>query len=333
MRDYKFNTESNNSLIVSPIGNNSIIYDYLKLKADTTMGTLSATNRRVLILTPGTYNIDGTFSNGAKVIDGLVLDTEFIDIVAVGKNPEDTIITSANFDDDPGPTAVGQTVELDSDNVTLAGFTIHSSASQASGHAFHVMNSGSGVRVVDMAFRHDNASLTGTIPCRFFKQNSHAGEFIRCVSDQGGFTHGGSAGTTFGVNFTDCISPNSGILQTGNASDGFIGTIRNCIFKDCINTGPMEIADGGKIINSFLSADTNNVDAFNVIESGPVFYNSTLLVKQGGTGIPVNDDGSAWNITMSQCRMNNATNDPDGIGTNITNLIGAPLNVVDDDVI
>lgn len=60
----------------------------------------------------------------------------------------------------------------------------------------------------------------------------------------------------------------------------------------------------------------------------------TVLVGDSATGggIPIDDDGSARNVVSVHNRMNNYTNDADGLGANVTNLIDQTAcgDVIDD---
>lgn len=60
----------------------------------------------------------------------------------------------------------------------------------------------------------------------------------------------------------------------------------------------------------------------------------TVLVGDSATGggIPIDDDGSSRNVVSAHNRMNNYTNDNDGLGANVTNLIDQTAcgDVIDD---
>ena len=75
-----------NSYTISDTDDPETQYD--ALIADGGMGTLSATNRRTLFLLPGTYTITSTFE----------LDTDYVDVISISGNPDDTIITASTAD-------------------------------------------------------------------------------------------------------------------------------------------------------------------------------------------------------------------------------------------
>ncbi len=312
-----------NAVIISPNVDNWIVTQYDKLKVDTSMGTLSATNRRTLILMPGVYNITLAGPNG---VDGLVLDTEFVDVVSFSNNRYDTIVTSANFHSDIGPTAIGQTVELQVDDVTCKGFTVHNSHDNQgleSGHAFHCKNSGLNSRWIDMNFTHDFPAFSGGGPFKFQKDRQHGGEFIRCTADAFAFIFG-TFTTPFDVpvSFTDCVLDASGLI-TMTVQNFYTGTITRCRFTN-LASGPLRLGAESKIIDSYFESVEVDTDVFNVAESGATFYNSTIVAN--GTGDPIVGETSEKNVLISQCRLNSA------LGANITNDIATPYNVIDSSV-
>jgi hypothetical protein len=76
-----------NTAIICPSDNIQKKYDRLKLSAlDDKMGKLSAENRRTLLLSPGTYNINYT----------VLMDTDYIDILPQDNNNSINIIKSGN---------------------------------------------------------------------------------------------------------------------------------------------------------------------------------------------------------------------------------------------
>jgi len=89
---------------------------------------------------------------------------------------------------------------------------------------------------------------------------------------------------------------------------------------------PMNLR-GAIIDRCRITTTTANRDALRLLESGSVIKDSTIRVVQGSTGIPINA-GSAYTATVSGCTMNNAVNDPDGLGANVTNLASPSNNTV-----
>lgn len=97
-----------NSLIIAPQDDILKKYDWLKSSArDAQMGVLSVNNRRVILLSPGTYTLN----------EMLVLDTDFVDIASLSLNPVDARIIGTI-----SPAVVKQTAQ----NIVMANFTIKS---------------------------------------------------------------------------------------------------------------------------------------------------------------------------------------------------------------
>jgi hypothetical protein len=76
-----------------------------------------------------------------------------------------------------------------------------------------------------------------------------------------------------------------------------------------------------------ITTTASGQGALRLLSSGSVITDSTILVVQGFAGIPINA-GSAYTATVSGCTMNNAVNDPDGLGANVTNLASPSNNTV-----
>lgn len=104
-----------NSIVITPQDNILEKYAWLKsFDRNAQMGAKSATNRRVLLLMPGTYTPTAC----------LTLDTDFVDICAVATDPTATIVKGAL-----SPAVVSQIVN----DVVLAGFTIKNTYSGSLG--------------------------------------------------------------------------------------------------------------------------------------------------------------------------------------------------------
>ncbi len=161
-----------------------------------------------------------------------------------------------------------------------------------------------------------------------------AGTFRRCRggehcfagqrSEQTGITQGVFSGYA-----EDCVASGNSFGGGDQANDYCSGTLERCINTD--RKEPLQ-CNGATMRNCRLNQATDNIDAVILIGDGSTFYNCEITVFQGGTGIPINDDGNARTMSAAHCRMNNATNDGDGIGANVTNDIGVHYNVVDDQV-
>ena len=165
--------------------------------------------------------------------------------------------------------------------------------------------------------------------------------FRRCVAGNNSWT---SLSIAVGGTYYDCVGGTGCFV--GAVGSGFSGTAYRCIvgsgsFADLrgtlvgcqvLDSATTIACAGASVRDSTIQVTTTSIDAFTLLDGNTSILNSTILVLQGGTGIPVDDDGNAWNVVVAHCRMNNAANDADGMGTNVTNLIGTPGNVVDDDL-
>lgn len=113
-------------------------------------------------------------------------------------------------------------------------------------------------------------------------------------------------------------------------TDGFVsGTIIDSTIDGL--TYPIRCKRGASIRNSRISLRLNNTDAITLLDSNTKIYNTDLIVDAAGTGIPINAS-TPLNVRAAHCRMNNADIQPTGLDPNVTNLIGTPYNVVDDDI-
>jgi hypothetical protein len=108
-----------NIVFVRPGEDLAAKYDWLKSASrDAQMGALSATNRRVLVLTPGKYEPASEWE----------LDTDYVDVTTLTPlDPRATLVTSARED----PVTVPSTVKQTADDVRLSGFTIENTATTA----------------------------------------------------------------------------------------------------------------------------------------------------------------------------------------------------------
>ena len=79
---------------------------------------LSATNRATCFVLPGRYD----FGTGNGTNHGLVLDTQFVDLVGLSSNPSDTVLASQISTPSRG------TLEQTADNVKIANLTLEISA-------------------------------------------------------------------------------------------------------------------------------------------------------------------------------------------------------------
>ena len=161
------------------------------------------------------------------------------------------------------------------------------------------------------------------------------GNYIRCRARENSFGSGTSE-PGFSGRFSgyaeDCYA---GPLSFGAliAGDGKVtGTLRRCTVSGTGNQDAGWRLEGARIYGCRLPVGVLNVHALTLLDSSSVVYDSEVIVNASGTGVPVYA-ASSLNVRAAHCRFNNADNDADGIHANVTNLIGTPYNVVDDDVL
>ena len=164
-----------NSLMVSPgnYGTFSTLqaaYDWLASSdRDGVMGAASATNRRTLVLSPGTYTVTST----------LTLSTSYIDIVGLSGNPYDVIIIRTA---DGGPT-VQQTAGV----VYLGYLTIKhgtGGTGASTNHGFDMAASNAGSEYEHVHFRHSSpGGGTLNVPCPHRISANDYGVYTHCEHD------------------------------------------------------------------------------------------------------------------------------------------------------
>ena len=101
----------------------NLLSAYAAAKALTPGGNaLSPTNRAVVLLPPGRY----------ELASELVLDTDFVDLAGLCPNPEDVLVTSSL------PAGSGSTFKQTAKDVRLSNFTLHVHTSQDGSHALDI---------------------------------------------------------------------------------------------------------------------------------------------------------------------------------------------------
>lgn len=220
------------TLIVGPNDDLAIKYDWLKSSdRDDTMGALSATNRRTLILSPGTYTLT----------DQWMLDTNYVDVVSLSGNPKDTIVTR-NL----------RTIAQTADNVRLIGFTLECTADSGNNEdAFRLnpTNNNDNSYYGFMHFKHSNPNIQvnqNRRPLYSLKDISGTWEFCECESNYGWYVKDDQdiSGTFYfckGADYSFKGGDNGGdISGTFYTCKGGIG----CWEADSI-TGTFYYCDGG----------------------------------------------------------------------------------------
>ena len=163
----------------------------------------------------------------------------------------------------------------------------------------------------------------------FALSNVCAGKFYRCRSGNFSFASG-IANDLGGGNFSgyaeECIAGANSF--GGGTYAKLTGTLVRCTIEG--NTVSTQ-CEGATLRSSRVSASTTGVHAITLLDSNSTISNSDILVLQGGTGIPIYA-ATAKNVAAYGCRMNNASNDADGLGSNVTNLVSSAGNIVSNSV-
>jgi len=160
-----------------------------------------------------------------------------------------------------------------------------------------------------------------------------AGTFYNCIGGDACFGGWDGASVNYGTfsgKAYNCHANGQSFGSGHSAGCRNTGTMVNCEAIGMLN--PI-YAVGAEIRKCRLVVTVNNKDGIILKDSATVVYDTDIIVYQGGTGIPINDDGGARNVVAAHNRFNNQSNDADGLGPNVTNLIGAAYNVVDDQIV
>ncbi len=94
------------------------------------------------------------------------------------------------------------------------------------------------------------------------------------------------------------------------------GTLDHCTCEDSVLPWRVE---GATINDCLLTVGTNDQDCITLLDSNSRINQSTLLVVEGGTGVPINA-ASALNVSAIDNCYNNKGAAATGLGTNVTNV-------------
>ncbi len=156
-----------------------------------------------------------------------------------------------------------------------------------------------------------------------FINNTHTGE--------DGF--GGNGGTASGT-FINNIHTESGAYGGGGTASGIFannmpagdgsyggdggvltGKLVGCA---CVGASAPWRVQGATIEDSLLAVTTTGQDCITLLDSASRIHNSTLLVVEGGTGIPINA-ATALSVSAAGNRYNNKSAAASGLGPNVIN--------------
>jgi len=160
--------------------------------------------------------------------------------------------------------------------------------------------------------------------------NTNAGQYIRCRAGKSSFgSSNGGVGTegTFSGTAEDCVA-GAGSFGGNDAGAGSLGKCTGTLTRCTITGNEVTMRlEGAKIRDCRITATTTGIHLLTLLDSASVISNSDLIVLQGGTGVPFYA-ATAKSAAIYDCRMNNATNDADGLNANVTNLVTTAYNVV-----
>ncbi len=170
----------------------------------------------------------------------------------------------------------------------------------------------------------------------------NSGNFIRCRAGSLSFGASGTqeSSSSYGTGTAvdsgiflgyaeDCIGGRDSFGRNV-AADGLVcGIGSGAVLLRCTitgNTRPLTLTTA-TIRDSRITVATTGINAIEILDSGSVISNCDLIVLQGGSGIPVYADVSL-DCAVYGCRMNNATNDADGLAGDVTNLVSSAGNII-----
>ncbi len=258
------------------------------------MGTLSATNRRTLLLMPGTYTITQA--------GGLVLNTSFVDIASVSGNREDTVITSALFLGTPNIT---QTVLQNAVDINLVGITIKNTQVSGNGHGLLLGVETTGKSSYSNCIFSVVTTGARSLGVGFINNLAQSCEFIDCEAVGSGWGIQATAGDfEFNVDLIRCTLADGAINSVFTDDTGlnvlYTGQMIDCDFTDLLDG--LIVLKGATIKGTRISTVHVTDNLFHLEDSLSTIYNCTLLT--GGNAIITNaNDGKA--VAIAHCRTNN----------------------------
>ena len=209
-----------NAVVVQPSDDLQTKYDWLKsADRDAAMGALSATNRRTLILAPGTHTI-------TSAID---FDTDYVDVSSISGNPTDTILTGVLV-----PHNITQTCDV----MSMSNFKMDSTYNSTTNNWNFIINSASGSNsgsvYTNLIVWHQNPFRFGTSRFPVLNSCDEAGLWINCRSTTYGWRP--AKDQDFSPTMWNCVSGDSsfgGDQQNDTTGTGIIGgTFYNCVGGD-----------------------------------------------------------------------------------------------------
>ena len=144
------------------------------------------------------------------------------------------------------------------------------------------------------------------------------GTYYRCVGGDYCFGASATAGNgVFSGKAYDCVGGKGSFGGTGGTTTGGLkGTLIRCVSLN--SERAWKVSEGATIVDSVLTIGTTNRNCLELQDSTCRVTGSTLLVVEGGTGVPVYASSA-----QSVCAVNNSYNNRSvsatGLGSNVTN--------------
>lgn len=246
---------------------------------------LSATNRAVVFIPPGRYDLNGGF---------LTLDTQYVDVVGLSTDRTATVITSAFTDITKG------TIIQTANDVHASNLTVEKS-NDTDGSAYYPSND------LDLTVWHDvEFSASDNAAYSMRTEIEYSGTFIDCESGSLGF---GSSGTASGT-FIDCEAGADSFGTYGTASGTFIRCRGDVYSFGC--------GGGAAASGTFIDCEVTGAGfGWETVETSGYFRNcrASSVCFSNATGTFINCDvmtgdgvltGTAINCRFTQYPGNNA---------------------------
>jgi hypothetical protein len=145
-------------------------------------------------------------------------------------------------------------------------------------------------------------------------------EIVRCVGGDFCFA---SDGIFSGVAVDSSAGLSSfGGTNTNTTTSYCDGELLRCTYK--AGSWPTNLA-GAILTNCSVTQVTTNRDCIRLLDGNSVLTNCDFRVVSGGTGVPINA-ATAKSAAIYHCRLNNVAFDPDGLGSNVTNIADSVIN-------
>ena len=157
-----------------------------------------------------------------------------------------------------------------------------------------------------------------------------AGSFYRCRGGDRCF--GSTIQAAWAGDFSgyaeDCTAGQNSFGGTATVTGQLSGTLVRCVG---LRASRARVCAGATIEGCLLTTDTVDTDCLLLLDGTSRIMNSTILVVEGGTGVPINAD-AAQNVAAAGNCYNNLAVAAQGLGSDVTNVgtaDGVPLTAAE----